>query len=142
MNSECNYVFIARCLSFSFHLKKYIDELTKTDSSTRQTQDTHTHTPQEWKRKKRGSINSIELNGKRIESDIKCNTIARLNISWDYSGSFFFYFFNWFFARTYTHTSIASSNIDDSRVLNRRRHKFTHSIQNTQCDATACISLN
>lgn len=77
---------------------------------------THIHTPQEWKRKKRGSINSIELNGKRIESDIKCNTIiTTLNISWDYCSRRIFlrFGFNWFFARIYRHT-------------HTRNHKYFH----------------
>lgn len=95
--------------------KIYIDELTKSDSSAQIK--TIRDQVQERKKKKTGEcISFIEPNGKRIESDIKCNTIiTTLNISWDYCSRRIFlrFGFNWFFARIskYTHT---------------RNHKYFH----------------
>lgn len=110
-------------------------QLNKTD-----TRHTYTHHKSERERKEGVSIplNLMVSVSKAILNVIQSLGSISREITQDLS-SFFFLIGS---LRVHTHISIASSNIDDSRVLNRRRHKFTHSIQNTQCDATACISLN
>lgn len=131
---------------YHFHFRFISNLSTNWPKLTAQPHRPAEHTTREWKRWKSGSISFIEPNGKRIESDIKCNTITPVNIAWDYSGTFFFSVFNWFFARirtVRTHTSIFPSQVSVLSIHGLRTVERTSSLtQYTHRDATACISLN